>query len=64
MNDRFDDFRLALLTKLPFSTGDQKNVIKEIIILLDGSNCVELGCSKNLQIIERNVKYEFLWLRE
>lgn len=38
--------------------------MKEIIILLDGNNCVELGFFKNQKIIGRNMKHEFLWLRE
>ena len=41
MNERIDDFGLVLFTKLPFSTGNLKDVVKKILILSEGTASVE-----------------------
>ena len=41
MNERIDDFSLGLFTKLPFSTGNLKDVVKKILILSEGTASVE-----------------------
>ena len=42
MNERIDDLYLRLLTKLPFPTGSLKDIVKEILMLLQGNANVNL----------------------
>lgn len=51
INERIDDLYLGLLIKLPFSTGELKDV-KKIFILSYENACVECGLSINEQMLE------------
>ena len=64
INERIDDLFIGLSTTLPFSTGDQKDVVKKnyyfVIILSHRNSCMELGFSINEQMLERNMKDQSL----
>ena len=47
MNELIYDLRLGLFMKLPFSTGDLKNLVIKIIALSHGKAFVESGFSIN-----------------
>ena len=53
-----DDIYFGLLTKLPFSTGNLKDVTK--IFFCHTEICVELGFSISEQILQRNLKEQSL----
>ena len=47
VNERIDDLYLVLLTKLPFSIGNLRDIAKKNLMLLQGNAKVESGFSIN-----------------